>query len=59
MAMSGDGVVQPNQAPDLQLLIDSTLCLIHTSQPDGYVDFFNETWLRYVGQRLEHLQGWN
>src|SRR5882724_2006554 len=43
---------------DLQSVIDSTPGLIHTSQPDGYLDFFNQTWLRYVGQPLEHLLGW-
>jgi hypothetical protein len=32
--------------------------LIHTSMPDGYLDFFNQTWLQYVGQPLEDLQGW-
>ena len=32
--------------------------LIHTGRPDGYLDFFNQTWLRYVGRSLEDLQGW-
>src|SRR5438309_1067112 len=58
MATRGDGAVRPDQAPDLQLLIDSTPGLIHTSLPDGYLDFFNQTWLRYVGRSLEHLCGW-
>jgi len=39
-------------------VIDSTPGLIHTSLPDGYLDFFNETWLKYVGRSLEELQGW-
>jgi hypothetical protein len=43
---------------DLRTVIDSTPSLIHTSQPDGYLDFFNETWLWYVGTQLEHLLGW-
>jgi PAS domain S-box-containing protein len=46
------------KAPDLQLLIDSTPGLIHTGLPDGYLDFFNQTWLKYVGGSLEELQGW-
>src|SRR5258708_31988881 len=53
-----DGAVRGDQASDLQLLIDSTPSLIHTSQPDGYLDFFNQTWLTYVGRPLEDLQGW-
>ncbi len=59
MAATGDGAVRSPQTPDLQILIDSTPGLIHTGRPDGYLDFFNQTWLRYVGQVLEDLQGWN
>ena len=43
----------------LQLIIDSTPALIHTALPDGYIDFFNQTWLRYLGVPLEKMQGWN
>jgi PAS domain S-box-containing protein len=32
--------------------------MIHTGRPDGYLDFFNQTWLKYVGRPLEDLQGW-
>src|SRR5258708_22742944 len=53
-----DGAVRGDQASDLQLLIDSTPSLIHTSRPDGYLDFFNQTWLTYVGRSIEDLQGW-
>ena len=42
----------------LRLIIDTTPALIHTSRPDGYLDFFNQTWLTYVGRSLEDLQGW-
>jgi PAS domain S-box-containing protein len=43
---------------NFQLLIDSIPALIHTALPDGYLDFFNQTWLKYVGLPLEDLQGW-
>ena len=43
---------------DLLLLVDSVPALIHTGLPDGYLDFFNQSWLRYVGLSLEDLQGW-
>ena len=42
----------------VQLLIDSIPALIHTALPDGYLDFFNQTWLEYVGLPLEDIQGW-
>jgi len=48
-------------APDLaslRVLVDSLPALIHTSRPDGYLDFFNQRWLEYVGLRLEDLEGW-
>ena len=59
MAPNGDGAVRRDQTSDLQLLVDSAPSLIHTGRPDGYLDFFNQTWLRYVGRSLEDMQGWN
>ncbi|MGB8771205.1 MAG: sigma 54-interacting transcriptional regulator [Candidatus Korobacteraceae bacterium] len=47
-----------SQSPDFRLLIDSAPALIHTSLPDGYLDFFNQGWLDYVGRSLEDLLGW-
>jgi PAS domain-containing protein len=44
---------------NLQLLIDSTPALIHSVLPDGFLDFFNQRWLNYVGLSLESLSGWN
>jgi PAS domain S-box-containing protein len=41
-----------------RLVLNTTPALIHTAQPDGSLDFFNRTWLRYVGLSLEDLQGW-
>jgi PAS domain S-box-containing protein len=58
MATSGYGAVRQDQTSDLQFLVDSAPSLIHTSRPDGYLDFFNQTWLKYVGRPLEDLQGW-
>src|SRR5258708_2699635 len=58
MATSGDGAARRDQTSDLQPLVDSAPSLIHTGMPDGYLDFFNQTWLRYIGRPLEDLQGW-
>ncbi len=43
---------------NLQLLIDSTPALILSSPPDGYIDFFNQRWLDFVGLSFEHISGW-
>src|SRR5260221_3391944 len=53
-----NGAVRGNQTSDLQPLVDSAPSLIHTSRPDGYLDFFNQTWLTFLGWSLEELQGW-
>jgi PAS domain S-box-containing protein len=58
MAINGDGAVRRDQTSHLQLLVDSAPSLIDTGRPDGYLDFFNQTWLRYVGRPLVDLQGW-
>jgi PAS domain S-box-containing protein len=58
MASSAGGAARREETSDLQLLVDSAPSLIHTAKPDGYLDFFNRTWLRYVGRSLEDLEGW-
>src|SRR5882724_1956365 len=59
MPPNGDGAARRDQTSDLQVLVNSAPSLIHTGTADGYLDFFNQTWLRYVGRPLEDLQGWN
>src|SRR5258707_15599626 len=44
---------------DDQVLVDSIPALIHTSKPDGYLDYFNKPWLEYLGVTLEKVTGWN
>ncbi len=58
MAAEAQSAKENADSLDLRAVIDSTPGLIHTSQPDGYLDFFNQTWLRYIGHPLEHLLGW-
>jgi hypothetical protein len=50
---------EPKSEPvNPQLFIDSNPALIHTGQPNGDLDYFNRTWLNYVGLTLEDLSGW-
>jgi hypothetical protein len=35
----------------VRFIIDSTPAFIHMALSDGYIDFFNQTWLRYMGLR--------
>src|SRR5258707_1340205 len=55
MASSGQGSERLNA----QLLVDSIPALIHTSKPDGYLDYFNKPWLEYLGVTLDKVTGWN
>lgn len=41
-----------------RLVLDTTPALIHSARPDGYLDYFNQCWLKFVGLPLEDLQGW-
>ena len=42
----------------LRLVVDTTPALIHTSRPDGHLDYFNKGWLEYLGLTLEDVSGW-
>jgi len=42
----------------LELVIDTAPSMLHSSSPDGYVDFFNKRWLEYLGASLEEIGGW-
>src|SRR6266536_1733795 len=39
-------------------LVDTTPAFVHTTLPNGDVDFFNRGWLEYVGLPLKDLLGW-
>jgi len=42
---------------NFQLLIDSIPALIPTTPPEGYLDFFNQIWLGYLGVSLGESVG--
>ncbi len=56
------GAAEHSSADDrdlnLRQVIESAPALIHTGRPDGYLDFFNRTWLDFVGQPMKSLLGW-
>src|SRR5258705_12765715 len=37
--------------------VDSIPALIHTARPDGYFDYFNKSWLEYLGATLDDVTG--
>ena len=44
-----DPILVDDQSLFFRQIVDSSPALLHTARPDGYLDFFNQTWLRYVG----------
>ena len=58
MASNGNGAVSRARTSQVQLLVHSAPVMIDAGRPDGYLDFFNQTWLKYVGRPLEDLVGW-
>src|ERR1700722_10168814 len=49
---------QQRDSLNIQLLVDSIPALIHTSRPDGHLDYFNKPWLDYLGATLDDVTGW-
>ena len=44
-------------AVDVHVLVDSIPALIPTARPDGYLDYFNQPWLEYLGVTLDKVAG--
>jgi len=42
---------------DYRVLIDATPALLFAARPDGYIDYFNQRWLAYLGVAPASLQG--
>jgi PAS domain S-box-containing protein len=53
-----DPIPVDDQSLFFRRLVDSSPALLHTARPDGYLDFFNQTWLDFAGVSLERLLGW-
>jgi PAS domain S-box-containing protein len=54
-----DPIPVDDQSLSFRQMIDSSPALLHTARPDGYLDFFNQTWLDFTGVPLEKLLGWD
>jgi PAS domain S-box-containing protein len=47
-----------SESKHFERLIDSIPSLVHTGKPDGYLDYFNQRWLQYLGVPMDDLLGW-
>jgi PAS domain-containing protein len=53
-----DPIPVEDQGLFFRRIVDSSPALLHTARLDGYIDFFNQTWLDFSGEPLEKLLGW-
>ena len=53
-----DPIPVDDQGLFFRQIVDLSPALIHTARPDGYLDFFNQGWLNFIGQPVERLLGW-
>src|SRR5512135_2402786 len=42
----------------LRFIINTAPALIYSARPDGYIDFFNQYCLEFLGLPLEEISGW-
>jgi len=47
-----------SEASRLRLALDSIPALLHSAEPDGSLDYFNQRWLDYLGVGLDDIKGW-
>ncbi len=52
---NNDPIAVDGQSLFFRQIVDSSPALLHTARPDGYLDFFNQTWLDFAGVPLERL----
>src|SRR6266850_2184987 len=46
------------EASRLRLALDTIPAMVHSAQPDGSCDYFNQRWLDYLGVSLDDIKGW-
>jgi hypothetical protein len=46
------------EASRLRVALDSIPALLHSGEPDGSLDYFNQRWLDYLGVVLDDIKGW-
>jgi hypothetical protein len=52
-----DPIPVDDQCPFFRQVVDSSSVLLHTARPDGYLEFFDQTWLDFACMPLENLLG--
>jgi len=61
----GFGALEPSDLSEqvraedrLRLTLDTIPALLHSAEPDGSCDYFNQRWLDYLGVSLDDIKGW-
>jgi PAS domain S-box-containing protein len=56
--LSGNDRAYSNDHESLRALVEAAPALLHSARADGYIDFFNQGWLTFLGLPHEELSGW-
>ena len=56
---SGNGHAHSNGEDSFRALVQSAPALLHSARVDGYIDFFNQSWLDFLGAQPLEIEGWN
>jgi PAS domain S-box-containing protein len=56
--LSGNDQAYSNDHESLRALVEAAPALLHSARADGYIDFFNQGWLTFLGLPHEELCGW-
>ena len=57
-AESGLGDLERGDMYHFRLALDAIPAMVHTAQPDGSCDYFNQRWLDFLGVSLDDITGW-
>jgi PAS domain S-box-containing protein len=57
-AEPGLGNIERGDMYHFRLALDTIPAMVHTAQPGGSCDYFNQRWLDYLGVSLDDIKGW-
>lgn len=50
--------VRSNEEDSFRALVEAAPALLHSARADGYIDYFNQGWLTFLGAPYEEVCGW-
>jgi PAS domain S-box-containing protein len=57
-SLSSDEKAPARNHDPFRALVEGAPALLHSARADGYIDFFNQGWLTFLGLPYDELSGW-